>query len=182
MQELAYSKLFNKENLTFILSVEFDNEKFLKFKEIGKNFINLKLKEEFHLTIVGSSTSKYLSELEFDIFGNPVSNVLETLNEKTKFRIFLKEEYFLVNKKYSDKYFIINNQNIEEFRESIIQIVKCEQIKEYYEALNLHFKTSIPLPLPHITIFTNSNNIENIKRGIGIYSFDEFWKLNPTKL
>lgn len=128
-------------------------------------------KDFFHLTVIGSRTADDLIKfLEKDLtLVSKINHLLEINHWKVRIN--------------SDKYYIekVYERDLEEpeTRQSIIQLVKIEGGENFYSEIEKLIGKKYKLPLPHITLFTNSSNPSKKLRGIGIYSEEEFRNLSP---
>lgn len=104
--------------------------------------------------------AKYLSELQ-------------TLWESINWKLSLKDEFYSVEKIIEDPW---------EKRESVIQMVELEGVSEFYKGLNALLDTRFELPVPHITLYTKSTREDKMLWGIGLYSWEDFYALNPRLL
>lgn len=137
-------------------------------------------KEEFHFTLIGSDTGEAilvqlanLSETEKNNTLEQIDKLLKSFDWKTTFT----DDFYYLQKIYNEPEFAGD-----EIRRSIIQLAKIEQLEEFYNKLNKLLGTNFSTPLPHVTIYTNSNREDKKHRGIGLYSQKDFEALNPEKI
>ena len=103
-----------------------------------------------------------------------VLNEIEDLSKSIDWEARLRDEVYYIKKEYPER------KN--EIRESIIQIAKIRGLEDFYKKLQKLIGIEFEIPLPHVTIFSNSTNPEKRLRGIGIYSEKQFRKMNPIRI
>jgi len=138
------------------------------------------LKNEHHVTIVGNSS------------GKEISNFWESLSPSSRIRAItgfrhlvcsfdwnfsLLDEYFRLIKDYS-------SSDISDKRETIIRLIDLPCLEEFYRKLNRMFSFTIPLPVPvaHITLFAKGTHFKNYLQGIGVRSKEQLEKVTVEKL
>lgn len=187
--DIKHNQVLQKEQLVFSTSVnsilQFYPDTFTLILNIENVFIpeslkvaasgyNLLPKNDFHITIIGSRTSEQIQEYlnQLNIASKKVFiMLLKKLVHRYPFKVMLENDIFYINKSYKD-----------EERFSFIQIVKVDQLENFYRELNQLLWLEFPIPFPHLTLFTNSSNPEKKLMWIWIYSKDEFKKLEPIKI
>jgi hypothetical protein len=154
------------EYFTYILSLDDSH-----FKDFITQFcfenMEFNLKDEFHLTILGNRIGKKLKALQYNY---PL--IKEFVESKICF--------FEWNINYIDDFYLIKrlNPESEEYQYTIIQIVESKDLIELLKILNHNFpELDLDEPFPHVTLYTF-----NSKKGIGIYSEDEFNELKEEQL
>lgn len=167
---------FHIDNLTVVANIGIVNEN----QEITRKAVkfNLNKKTEYHITIIWTRTwekvQEILNSLSKTEKENKVSALKLLINDFESNVEFLDELYY-IEKHYDDK-------NLLETRKSIIQMVDIETIGDFYDKLNELFDYKFLVPLWHITLYTTSDNPENMFRWIWIYSQAQFQDLNPVRL
>jgi hypothetical protein len=160
--------LLDKKNINF------------KAKKEAAEKLDLLPKEEFHFTIIGSDTGETilaqlanLPEPEKNITLEKIDELLQSFDWQTT----ITDDFYYLQKIYNEPEF-----PGEEKRRSIIQLAKIDQLEEFYIKLNSLLGTNFSTPLPHVTIYTNSNREDKKLRGIGLYSQKDFNDLKPEKI
>ncbi|MBI2013748.1 MAG: hypothetical protein HYS87_02910 [Candidatus Colwellbacteria bacterium] len=183
-EEPKQEVIFDKTKGTLLLEV--DKNKLgveaLRDEAIARN---LNEKNTFHLTVIGSDTAEKIVKSLAGHSGDEIAAVLfkiEDLARKVKWNVDLKPEFYYVTKEYNDASSEDPEQLIKEMRESIIQIADANGIAEFYDELKNLTGLEFELPMPHVTLFTNSTRPDKKLRGIGIYSREEFQEMNPIKI
>ncbi|MFN8578006.1 MAG: hypothetical protein U0354_14235 [Candidatus Sericytochromatia bacterium] len=155
------------ENYTYILSL--DNSHFKDFfKQFSFKDMEFNLKDEFHLTIIGNKTGKKIKDL---IIKYPkIKEFIEDKINSFEWNINYIDDFYLIKKLKSD--------SIEEYQYTIIQIVESKDLIELFKILNCTFpELHLDEPFPHVTLYTFNN-----KKGIGIYSENEFYNFKQEKI
>jgi len=153
--------IFNNKNI--LLSVE---ESLFNF-DLIKNYADVEQvnkKDEFHVTLIGSEVSKNISDIQFI----EIKKIAENLDWKFN----LKPEYLYISKKYPNG----------EIRKSIIQLIELPDMEKYYKKISEIIGEEIEVPVPHVTLFTNSTDSQNSLRGIAVYSEKDLETLSPRKI
>ena len=171
---------FNAEK-GIIISVNNDLLDTSRMREIAKS-MNLNEKEKNHLTIIGSDTAEAItaslagkSSDEREIILAQIKALVQSINWKFTFR----PEFYYIKKEYNDPDPNDQTKTIPETRESMIQMAETDNLKEFYLRLEEITGLKFEIPIPHITLFTNSTREDKRLRGIGIYSENDFKALNP---
>lgn len=169
---------FNSIDITAVIDVnkkELDIESRLYLAE-KYNLLN---KTDFHFTIIWSATGKEIIKLISNLSEKEkkgMINKIERLCESTSCIIELKSEFYYLAKYYYKEWLP------DEKRESIIQIASIKELDKFYSELNNILNTKFELPIPHLTLFTNSTREDKKLRWIWIYSESQFVSLNPEKI
>lgn len=172
--------IFNPETYTLLLSVE---DKLpepvsgnLEFEAKKNRFIK---KDEIHITVLGFRHGKKIQEaLENIPDKDLVIEQLISMAEDTEWTFEFLPEIFHISKEYRLKNHDTGREE-QETRESIIQMVKLENIDHFFDRLNELLNTNLEIPPSHLTLYTKGADEEKSHIGIGIYSEEEFKKLNP---
>ena len=139
-------------------------------------------KNEFHVTILGSQAGREIQQA-LKLHQESEEKLKKAIQESflsQEWGVYLQPDLYFVQKEY---FASPNEEHTEhELRKSIIQRVDVPQLSNFYTQLKAHFNITLPLPYPHITLFTDSTNPHKKLRGIGIDSYEDFQKLNPLKL
>ncbi len=133
-------------------------------------------KSEQHITAIGYSQAKTIREVLRKLPPDSRTSSLSSLQQliaTTDWQYSPLNQFFHISKDYP---------NLDEHRESIVQLVDVPQLDSFYKELNKIFGTKLPKQLPHITLLTKSTNPENMKAGIAINSQDDFEAMHPTKV
>ena len=175
---------FNPEKITLLLDIDnrFPN---MEAKRVQAKELNLSSKAEFHLTIIGSNTGekikKSISLLE-QSEREKILNKIYTLAESIKWSITLQNNFFYIEKEYTEEDPNDQGSLIYEKRKSIIQMAEIKGLNDFYKQLNILLKETFDEPLPHITLYTTSTREDKRLRGIGIYSQKQLEKLDPQQI
>lgn len=149
-------------------------------KREGAEKLGLLPKEEFHFTIIGSDTGEAILSQLANLSETEKNNTLEQINKLLQsfdWKATFTNDFYYFQKIYNEPEF-----PGEEKRRSIIQLAKIEQLEEFYHKLNLLLGSNFSTPLPHVTIYTNSNREDKKHRGIGLYSQKDFDDLKPERI
>ncbi len=158
--------IFNKDNssIIFIIKEDIIIPDIINKFAMGKGLLPRK---EFHITIIGLDTGRSLNK---DIFEK-----VKAIAESFEWSFSLKNEFYYVNKTYF-------NLDDSEKRESIIQMIELPDLARFYLELNQLCNKEFAIPLPHITLYTNSSTKDNKFNGIGLYSKRDFENLLPERI
>lgn len=193
------------KNLEIVLSEKDEKERCIRFDDINgtllvkidKNildFSDLKTeaekrglleKDEFHITIIGSATGKEIMtalEVVPSDEKNRILNKIKELAMNINWKFFLRPEFYYIKKEYNRLDDANPDKTIVETRQSIIQLIDTKNLKEFYTKLQKIAGLTFATPFSHITLFTVSTEEDNKKRGIGIYSEEDFETLNAEKV
>jgi hypothetical protein len=127
-------------------------------------------KHEFHLTLIGRHTWAILLEKE-----SLYSVIIDFLHQRSNIDLWdfsLSQEYYHIYKEYA----------IDDIRESIVQAATIPSLAWLYQELNALTWLNLPIPWPHVTLATTSNNPATKNRGIWLYSIQDFEKYICNKL
>lgn len=181
---LPVKAVFYPEKITALLHLEWQKINTDTKKEIAQA-LNLIKKEEFHLTIIGTDTGKKIQKAIEELDETDKKKIIDQiqqLHETFDWTVRLQNEFYYIEKTYDSPHNENSNSLGHETRKSIIQMAEIKEIDLFYQQLNDIMKTDFHIPLPHITLYTTSTKEEKISRGIGIYSKEQFEKLNPQKI
>lgn len=170
-----YTIIFNEDNCNTLLSVKKDFIN-LETKKIIAEELGLLKKDEFHLTIIWSKTWDRIMEFLSNLSQYKAKNIIHQIKHilfNIQWKILLNNEFYYIKKNYKENW---------EIRESIIQTAEIENLSQFYEEINKILDLQFDVPFSHVTLFTNSNNNDKKLRGIWIYSFEDFQKMEPIKL
>ena len=109
-------------------------------------------------------------------------NKIYTLAESIKWSITLQNNFFYIEKEYTEEDPNDQGSLIYEKRKSIIQMAEIKGLNDFYKQLNILLKETFDEPLPHITLYTTSTREDKRLRGIGIYSQKQLEKLDPQQI
>jgi hypothetical protein len=166
--------IYNQEKMTLLLHTTVSTESMQNIKKYAIHY-RLIPKTEFHITIIGYAIGKKIQEIfsqknEEEI--RDVGKKIQIIANSFTWQYMILPENFYLTKTYGSG----------EVRQSIIALVDLPDLKPFYGELESLFGCSFTVPFPHVTIFTQSTESENIHSGIGIYSIEEFNTLSPKKL
>lgn len=97
--------------------------------------------------------------------------------EKCAWEYRLLPDYFLMEKFYSRDELEKSGygEDVPEHRRTtLIQKIELPDLQEFYAAVNSATGLALPLPFPHVTLFSGSDYQPMAQRGIGIYSKKDF--------
>jgi len=176
---------------TFLIDIDYTNKKALK-KTINIDEKTLILKEEFHITFLGSTLAdelyKHLKnkkkqsqeqiEQSYLKIENKTKEMLKTaeisygtscINEVPKKSLIFDCKCFLLEKKYENQ----------EIREAIIQIIKLNIYEEFFKFLEgaFGYYPKRGIPKCHITIYYKNKPI-----GLNTYKDFEKYKIKEVEL
>jgi uridine kinase len=177
--------LFDENAFSLILKIDND--------AVDLDFINdfskaneLELKNEFHITVLGLKN------------GGEIRKTLESLSNKERQKMFSEIRFLVDSTDWhfvfdQDRYFVSkkyenvadpegSETTVGEERVSCIQMVILPGMNQFYKKLNTLLGTNLEAPPPHITLCAKSSDSNNMQRGIGIYSQNEFVGLNPERI
>ena len=153
--------------------------------DIPKNILeyadnnSLKLKNKFHITIIGTKYDLFIRDFILKIEINKrqkIQEELKNLFEKYDWKYQLVSKYSFLKKYYTQEE--LNNRGYydqpEQNRLSIIQIINLPDLKDFYQELNILLGTKLEIPFEHISLFSGSDYQPMEERGIGIYTEKDF--------
>jgi hypothetical protein len=171
--------VFDTEKGTLLLSVLSSD---IDFPEVLRKYAEsygLKEKDEPHITIFGFDVGKRILDRIEKSSGNAgesiVDNIHSIIND-TDWTFTLKNEAYRISKTFT------RSDGEDEMRESIIQMIDIEAIKEFLDKINALLSVHLSIPPLHITLFSKSSNEENMLAGIGVSSADDLRKRNPVPI
>ncbi|MBT4251528.1 hypothetical protein HOD82_04180 [bacterium] len=170
---LSVRVIFSRDDSILLLDVSPENINLERVRNFAKEK-GLFEKKEFHFTIIGSKTTDEILKKIKEGERENVLNEIEDLSKSIDWEARLRDEVYYIKKEYPER------KN--EIRESIIQIAKIRGLEDFYKKLQKLIGIEFEIPLPHVTIFSNSTNPEKRLRGIGIYSEKQFRKMNPIRI
>lgn len=164
---------FKPDKMVLLLHVIPKQEDIDAMKTIARQE-GLQEKAEFHSTLIGSDTGEAIAELLSALTPEEKEQKTTSIQKLCKEYSWVyvpRPEYYVVTKDYGD-----------EVRRTLVQLIDLPDMKVFYQNLNALLGTDFSLPLPHITLFSSSTNDENMLRGIGLYSKEQFRTLNPKRV
>lgn len=180
--------IFPKEG-TLLLKIPV-NESDLDDLELMFDSREMTRKSEFHITAIGLPVAEKI-RAKVETFGTgkagklgEIKNLWCEIGILNKWQYRLIPTYFAVEKDYN----IENTANINfrGRRKSIIQMAYVPQLETLYVGLNricgFTGADMLQPPPAHITLFTGGDSDTNRGMGIGLYSWDEFLRLDPKLL
>lgn len=190
MSEIETQKIqgkpeFSQDKATLLLLIDKHQLPLQEKHEIARQ-LSLQEKSEFHLTVIGSDTGRQIlariASIPEENRKQYIQKIQELVLEKT-WQLSPTQNFFYVEKTYPS----VNKAGSEESaapeqRASIILEMRIPELQDFYQKLNTLLQSSFPEPFPHVTLFTSSTNKDNMTRGIGLYSYEEFEQLLPKKI
>lgn len=140
------------------------------------NALGMNLKNDFHITIVGSKNGRALKELSHDT--ELETYIAEKFNS-ADWSYILLPEYYQMQKFYEREALTksgYGEEVPEHHRYTIIQKVELPDLEKFYFELNERTNLNLPIPIPHITIYSGAEYEPMAQRGLGIDSQDDFNK------
>lgn len=142
-------------------------------------------KKEFHVTIIWSDTGRQILKSIENLNKTEKDKIIEKIRhlcESTNWKVELEDECYYIEKVYDENKVIDKDKDMPEKRKSIIQMAKIQNLEVFYQQLNELVNKLFKIPMPHITLYTNSTREDKKTRGIGIYSKKLFEELNPQRI
>ncbi|MBU0976100.1 MAG: hypothetical protein ABIA11_03940 [Patescibacteria group bacterium] len=180
-QCISVSVAFYPEMMTALLTANSEDIDLERLRAAAQRY-GLNPKEEFHFTVIGRATGEAilnsLSKLS-DQERQSVISSIQKLCEEFPWQVYLANDFYYIKKDYVEA----DKPKAEiETRQSIIQLAVIEGLEDFYTELTKITELTFEVPMPHITLFTTSTNEQKRLRGIGIYSEQQFRKLDPVGL
>jgi hypothetical protein len=175
---------FDSKKATIIFNID---KALLAFDQLRKTAENKGLveKDKMHFTIIGSDTGEAIlnkiKEMPVEE-GQRLLQQIQKLAQEFSWDLLSQQDFFYLKKDYNDPDPSDPSKTIPETRESIIQMLWLKDLQPFYEKLSVLTGIDFKLPLPHVTLFTNSTRPDKKQRGIGIYSQSQFEELNPERV
>lgn len=159
---------FNPENCTLLLDVDQNLPGLYGpdlISEASRN--EFEKKSEIHITVLGFQNGKKVMEtLAQTADQTQIIKQIESLAKELEWSFELRPEKFYISR---------------ESRQSIIQLVKLEDMARFFDRLNEILGTDLEIPPAHITLFTKGTD-EKSRIGIGVNSWGELSQLNPKPI
>jgi hypothetical protein len=179
--QLQTKTVYDAFGLTLLLNVNsnVDIPKSIREAAHGKN---LAVKNELHITILGrryqaAQIEKILKSMESEK-EKSTRLMLGRIADGTLWNCQTVPEYYYLRKNYNIE---AGQKNIET-RQSIIQRVNISSLSLFFKRLQDLLGQKLPVPYPHLTLFTAGTVAENRFKGIGIESERDFFELKPQKI
>lgn len=140
----------------------------------------LSQKTEFHITIIGRQTGEMILKKVALLPPQEKADFLTSLERLCMSYDWIYQfstEFYLITKNYSEV-----KSEVAETRTSIIQALDMPDLTRFYEQLQVVLGSELPVPFPHVTLYTTSTNAKNTLLGIGIYSDVELQTLQPIQI
>ena len=144
-----------------------------------KNGLNEK--SEVHISVVVTRNAVQM----WAAAGADRTSSIETLFNSYSWEYALADEYFLHERRYSLQDLSENGYVAdipEHTRRTIVQKVVLPDLSAFYGKVNTMLDISLPVPVPHITLFTWSDYEPFKMRGIGINSAEEFARFTVRRI
>ena len=140
--------------------------------------LGLAAKDEFHVSVIATRNGKILKKFMLD---HPAQIGLEDFIKKQfedrAWNYRLLPEYFLMEKFYTRAELEKSGYGEdvpEHHRRTLIQKIELPDLAGFYAAVNTETGLALPLPFPHVTLFSRADYAPLAQRGIGIYSEKDF--------
>ena len=129
----------------------------------SRNFIE---KDEFHISLVVAKNARKVKEvISQSSEPEKLWEEIKTFFESLVWEYTLIDEYHLQENSYNEP---------KHTRRTIIQKVNLPNLLPFYEKLNQILGITLPVPVPHITLLSWSDNPLFMTKGIGISSEEDF--------
>ena len=179
IEDLPLKIKFNRKKAVFLLDVDSNSIKpDIKKDEAKKR--GLFKKEDFHLTVIGTNTAKKIRESIKNLSLEEKEKKMKEIHaliKLMKWKANMKNDFFYIQKDYKEP----ESDEIEK-RETIIQMADLDKLEEFYKKLDALVGQKFEIPIPHVTLYSNSSVEENKLRGIGVYSKKQFHDLKPERI
>jgi|SRR3989344_1755361 len=142
-------------------------------------------KPEFHISVLVASNAQVAWQaVEAQKDAAKIQQVIESIFNSYTWEYEETHEYFLHERTYAKSDLIAEGESDvpEHSRRSIVQKVQFPDLRGFYKKLNDMLKISLPMPVPHITLFAWSDHEPYKTRGIGICSAEEFERFTQQVL
>jgi hypothetical protein len=143
-------------------------------------------KEECHISIaVTKNAMKIAGAVSINTNPQEALKAVASLFERFAWEYSLTEEYYLQENFYDESGLAAQGypkESPEHTRRTIVQIVDLSDLLDFYKKLSDLLDVTLPVPVPHITLFSWSDNSSFATRGIGISSKEEFEAYSLGKL
>lgn len=188
----------NKQEKFFPLKLNFIRETANALVEVAKPQIpesiskyaqehGLLVKPEFHISAIAARNGKIISEKITGMQPEDAQKFvgqLESLFKKYSWEYFLADEYYLLEKFYSQAELARSGYVglPEHTRSSLIQKAVVPDMRDFYEELRKLTGISFDLPSTHLSLFSGSDYAPMAAQGIGIYSEADFEEYKKEKI
>ena len=138
-------------------------------------------KSEVHISVVVTKNAVGM----WRACGAEKSSSIEMLFNSYAWGYSLTDEYFLHERRYSLQDLSENGYAAdipEHTRRTIVQKVVLPDLSAFYGKVNTMLDISLPVPVPHITLFAWSDYGPFKTRGIGINSAEEFERFTVRRI
>lgn len=176
--------IFDQEKGTVLLPVDERVFDFARLHEAAERE-GFQKKDTFHITIVGFRHASKIKEVLNKFVGLERENLMteiRTLLYRTDWSFSLKADQFRISKEYAKSDPTNTNVPTREMRASYVQMVSLPALEGFYNDLNTILGTDLKPPLAHVTLYTNGQDPERSKMGIGIDSYEDFMRMNPEPI
>ena len=135
---------------------------------------NLVEKDEFHISVAVTKNARKIKEvISRSSAPEKLWEEITTLFESCAWEYSLTDEYYLQENSYSEP---------RHTRRTIIQKVNLSDLLPFYEKLGQILGIIFPMPVPHITLLSWSDDPLFMTRGIGISSEEDFETYSQGRL
>lgn len=173
---------FNEDYGAILEGIDVNEFGFDKVEGLAKDN-GLVKKSEFHITIIGKDTGSKIHDVLSKLSKEEKEKKFEELSKLLNsfyWNFSVRSEIYFVTKSYPENK---DEEGNFETRKSIIQLVDLPDLEPFYKKFNELLSETFDVPdPPHVTLFSYSNFKENMQRGVGIYSKDNFWSLDPVRI
>lgn len=135
-------------------------------------------KEETHISVAVTKNAKKIADTISEA-ASPAAlrNGIVALFESFAWGYTLVDEYYLQESFYDEARMAESGyaeDQPEHTRRTIVQKADLPDLPVFYQKLNKLLGTALSIPIPHVTLFSWSDNPAFMTRGIGISSEEEF--------
>lgn len=135
-------------------------------------------KGEFHISVVVSKNAAKIKEVVSNSSdADNLKKNIATLFESLSWEYSFMDEYYLQENFYSQSELAVRGyplDTVEHTRRIIVQKVSLPDLSTFYKQLSHVLEDELPIPVPHITLFSWSDNPSFMTRGIGVSSEEDF--------
>jgi 2'-5' RNA ligase len=155
--------IFKDHSRTITLNVPWELGNFKKVENYARTE-NLLKRDEIHITLIGFPTGRMIPESKF--------GEIKKMAGEIEWNFKSKVEFMFLSKKYPSS----------EVRCSIVEMVELTGLEEFYEKFNQLLGINISVPIPHITLYTNSSFDENKMQGIGFTTKEDLERMKVRRI
>lgn len=168
-------KRFIVDKFTAIVDIEPPTEIDSRIQGEAKA-LGMHQKNDFHITVIGNKNGRAIKELPD---GPGMETYLAEKFNNTDWNYLLLPEYYQIQKFYGREALSksgYSEEVPEHNRYTIIQKIILPDLEKFYMDLNERTGLNLPVPVPHITLFSGAEYEPLAQRGIGVDTEVDFKK------